>query len=265
VLPEFSFGGSIILMAMPPMSWGNDGAIGQILMKYMWERIIESRNGLDPSLRDRPVFLWCDEAHTFLHHTDDQFLSTCRASRACVVFMSQSLPTYFSKVGEGKVNAVKGLLGKFGTHIFHLNSCNDTNKFASDIIGRDLVWRSTQGRSDGWSTQRGMNEGSNVNRGHSSSHGTSSGGKSTGFNSNSGNNTGSGENYGLNVGQGSNGSESYSQQQTMDNVIEPGFFARGLLPGGPKNGNIVTAVWFKAGAHFRASRGRNWMIARFRQ
>jgi hypothetical protein len=51
----------------------------------------------------------------------------------------------------------------------------------------------------------------------------------------------------------------------MDNLVESRFFGSALKAGGPRNKNLVTAVWFKAGANFEASDGSNWLLATFRQ
>lgn len=91
------------------------------------------------------------------------------------------------------------------------------------------------------------------------------GGNSSSWNSNSGSNNGSGESYGVNIGTGTNESESRSHAETMDNLVEPRFFGSCLKSGGPRHGNLVTAVLFKAGAQFEASNGSNWMEATFRQ
>ena len=58
-----------------------------------------------------------------------------------------------------------GIVGKFNTHIFHLNACNRTNTFASQLIGRGIQLRSTSGGSFGTNTSRGMAQGTNTNRG----------------------------------------------------------------------------------------------------
>jgi hypothetical protein len=264
VVPEMCFHGAIIVLNMPVLTWNEDGIIGQQLFKFMWQRAVESRNALDPRQRERFLFEWCDEAHYFINLADDSFLATCRASRACVVCISQNLPSYYSRMGEKNRDAVDGFIGKFSTHLFFQNVCSRTNKFASDLIGRDLVLRATQGRSTGRNTSRGMNEGSSVNRGTSSGHGSSYG-QGYSSNSNSGTNSGSGENYGVNIGTGTNESDSYSEAETMDNILEPNFFTANLKTGGPANGNLVSAVWFQAGARFAAANGRNWLIATFRQ
>jgi hypothetical protein len=99
IMPDLCFNGAIIILAMPALTWQEDGIIGQQLFKYMWQRVVESRNGLPQKFRDRPVFLWADEAQYFVNSYDSDFLSTCRGSRACAVFLSQNLPTYYAKMG----------------------------------------------------------------------------------------------------------------------------------------------------------------------
>jgi hypothetical protein len=264
VVPEMTWHGKIILLAMPVLTWAEDGVVAQQLFKFMWQRAVESRNALAPIHRERPVFCFADEAQYFVNLKDDDFLSTCRASRACVVYLTQSIPTLYAKMGKEQEEAVNGLLGKFGNWVMHLNSCVKTNTYASQLIGRDLQWRATQGRSSGWNSSRGMNEGSNVNKGSSSSYGFSSSGSSGGSNSNSGSNKGSGSSWGENIGKGFNEGTSSSYAQTMDAALEPAFFSRHLKPGGPAYGNIVTAVWFRAGAVFPET-GTNYMLVRFRQ
>jgi hypothetical protein len=265
LVPEMIFHGAIIILNMPTLVWNEDGIIGQQLFKYCAQRTVESRNSLDPRQQMRPVFFYADEAQYVINSYDDTFLSTARGSRAAVVYLSQTLPSYYARVGKDKTDAVDGFVGKFNTQVFHLNACNRTNKYASDLIGRDLQWRATQGRSTGTNRSRGMNEGANENRGSNSGHGSSYGGKSSGFNSNSGSNKGSGENWGVNVGQGTNESESWSEAEQMDNLVEPRFFASALKSGGPRNKNLVQACWFKAGGNFEASDGSNWLLTTFRQ
>jgi len=264
IVPEMTFHGAIIILCMPTLTWNEDGIIAQRIFKYMWQRAVESRNGLDEPQRLRPVFLWCDESQNFVDVKDDEFLATCRSSRAGVVFMTQTLPSYFARLGEKNRDAANGLVGKFATQLFFLNSCPVTNEHAAKIIGRDLTWRATQGTSSGTTTSKGLNEGTNANRGHSSGSSHSYGGNSGGWSTNSGTNHGSGENFGANVGTGTNTSESHSRAETMDHVLEPAFFSRSLKSGGPQNNKIVTAVFFRAGARFEAT-GSNWLTVAFRQ
>lgn len=268
ILPEMTWHGAVIVMAMPPQTWNEDGIIAQMLFKYMWMRAMQSRNSLAPEHRIRPVALFVDEAHTHVAEADNAFLAVSRSLRTSVVYMSQDLPSYYAKVGANNTNAINGLLGKFSNHVFHLNSCTTTNKYASDLIGRGMHRRATVGSSVGSNTTRGMNEGDNVNWGRStnegSSYGASTGGASYSHNSGSSRNNGEGENRGVNVGRGTNTGRSWSTAETLDNLVEPNFFATGLKSGGPQNNRLVTGLWFRAGARF-APHGRNYTIATFRQ
>jgi TraM recognition site of TraD and TraG len=260
IVPEMCLAGGVIIMAMPLLTWNEDGLIGQILFKYMWQRTVEARNALAPELRERPLCLWMDEAQNFMHR-DEHFLSTSRSSRTSVVAMSQSLPTYYSRRGADKTAEVDAFVGKCNTQIFMLNSCPRTNKWASELIGRGIQHRATRGQSVGTNRSRGMNEGANANTGTSSSHGSSSGGA----NSNSGTSSGAGENFGTNIGTGENEGRSWSTAETMDNLIEPNYFATGLRSGGPANRGLVDAIWFRAGGNYRGGITPNVIRVTFKQ
>lgn len=268
VVPELCFQGAIIIMNMPALTWNEDGIVGQQLFKFMWQRAVESRKGLDQVHHERPVFLWADEAQYFVNLKDDEFLSTCRGSKACVVFLTQTLPTYYARLGKDKSDAADGLVGKFNTQIFHLNACPRTNTFASQMIGRTLQTRHSTGYSAGTNSSRGMSEGSHT--GDSANAGKNSSYDSPfsfipNTSSNRGTSSSSGQNWGMNAGRGSSESHSYGTSEQMDYLVEPRVFANDLKSGGPKNRGVVTAVWVRAGGRFQASGGNNIILASFKQ
>jgi uncharacterized membrane protein YgcG len=265
VLPEMTFHGAIILLAMPALTFNEDGLIAQQVFKLAWQMAVQSRNGLEVSQQTGPVFCFADEAQYFLSTRDDEFLSTARASRACVVLLSQNLPSYIARLGKDNADAVEGLIGKCATQIFHLNACNRTNAYASQLIGRGIHRRASTGRNQGVNYSRGMNSGSNTSSGTSSNSGYSSSKGGGGTNSSSGSNSGSGNSWGDNVGRGTSEGQTWGTSEQMDNIIEPNFFAGQLICGGPANNGLVTAIWFKAGGNFKAGRGGNFIVATFRQ
>jgi hypothetical protein len=266
IVPELTFHGAIILMAMPALTWNEDGIIAQQLFKFMWQRAVESRNGLDPKHSARPVFLWADESQYFVNVKDDEFLSTCRGSKACVVFLTQTLPTYYARMGKDKSDAADGLVGKFSTQVFHQNACNRTNSFASQLIGRGIHLRSNQSYSEGKSKGYGINVGGSVSTGYSSGSGSSTNSHGDTTNSrNSGSNYSESSSWGQSLNRGSTNGMSWGSSEQMDNLIEPNFFAHALKSGGKPHGNIVTALWFKAGGNFRAADGNNHMVTAFKQ
>lgn len=265
IVPDLCFNGAIIVMAMPALTWNEDGIIAQQLFKYMWQRVVESRNGLAKKFRDRPVFLWADEAQYFINSYDSDFLSTCRGSRACAVYLTQTLPTYYAKMGQGETHAADALVGKFTTQIFHQNACPRTNEFAANLIGRGIHRRATYSEGEGVNRNAGMNAGRNSSRGGSSSAGGSYGNGHGSTSWSSGSNHGSGENWGDNRGVGTNENFSQGYSEVMDYLIEPVVFGRDLKSGGPANRNQVTAIWYKAGGNFKSSYGGNVVFPTFRQ
>ncbi len=269
VVPELSFHGSLLLLATPTTVWGEDAIIAQQLFKFMWQRAVLSRNGLEPKHRDRFLFLWSDEAQDLVNSYDYEFLSLCRSSRCCVTYLTQSLPTYYAKLGgDNARDAALALAGKFMTHIFGSNSCAETNDFAARTLGRVVRRRGTYNIGTSESVNVGMNAGESENSGsssnHGSSHGSSGGSGSNNFNHGWGHSTGTGGNWGENRGRGTSQNISEGYSENMEYAIEPGDFARMLKTGGTRNGNEVTAVWFQAGRVFRGS-GTNWLLARFKQ
>ena len=274
VVPELSFHGAIILLNMPALTFNDDGIIAQQLFKYMWQRAVLARNALAPAQRQRPVFLWADEAQYFINGFDGEYLSTCRGSLACTVFLSQSLPTYYASIGgEHARERVQHLLGNFATKIWHSNSCPETNRWAADTIGQVLKRRANFSEGEGTSSNYGLNMGEGSNWGSQWNTGGNSGSSyssrgegssSSGSSWGTGGSQGESDNRGRNRGHGSstNVSQGYSEQ--MGYVLEPGDFGRMLRTGGPANGNRVSAVWYQAGRRFRQSAG-NATLAEFVQ
>lgn len=266
LVPELTFHGAIIIMDMSALTWNEDGIIGQQLFKYMWQRAVLARNALEPKHRDRPVFLWADEAQYFVNSYDTDYQSTCRSSRACTVYLSQSLPTYYAKMGGGQPqHQADMLLANFVTKIFHNNADYTTNRWASDTIGRSMQVRynGSRGESSGYST--GMSSGENESWGSNVGGGGSSDGKGNISSSwNHGSNSGRGDNWGRNRGRNSGESQSAGYNETMDLEVEPAVFARDLVTGGPAHRGRVTSLWFSAGRRF-ADSGRNYMHVSFQQ
>ncbi|MFZ5746911.1 MAG: type IV secretory system conjugative DNA transfer family protein [Pseudomonadota bacterium] len=272
--PELCFHGAILLLDMPALTRNEDGIIAQQLFKYMWQRAVLARNALDPSQQERPVFLYADEAQYFINSYDAEFLSTCRGSRVVMVYLSQSLPTFYARMGGDQAHdRVHYLLGNFATRIWCSNACAETNEWAAKTIGRTLHERGSYNRSEGSNQSFGANMGHGSNWGGNSSFGSSlshssgngaGGSWSSGSTSSHGNSWGGNDNEGRSRNQGTNSGESWGYSQQMDYLIEPAEFGRMLKTGGPANGNRVSAVWYQAGRTFRAS-GGNALLAEFVQ
>jgi hypothetical protein len=217
---------------------------------------------------------------------DDQFLSTCRGSRACVVYLTQSLPTYYAMLGREKSDAVNGFVGKFNSKVFHLNADPSTNAYASSLIGRGLHIRRTASDTKGTSTSRGRNASESVNSNYSygsgETNGSSSGrsggwmfpfttlnhGVNDGTSRNMSSGGGSSSTSGYNETEGESQSVTTGGNEQMDTLVETNFFSQHLKTGGPDNNHEVTALWFKAGGNFKRpmpGATNNVILATFKQ
>lgn len=284
IVPEMCFAGSIIILAFPTLFYNEEGIVAQTLFKFLFQRAMESRNSLAPSFKERPVFLYADEAQFFVGAYDDAFLSTCRGSKCAVVYLTQSLPTYYAMLGREKSDAVDGFVGKFNSKIFHLNADPRTNSYASSLIGRGLQIRQTTSEVAGTSTQRSQSHTSTDSvthtLGNSTSWGTQHG--SSGFffptNLNRSANDGEGSNgsvasqrggsYADGITDGENHTVTNGRNEQMDTLVESNFFSQHLRSGGAENNYEVTGLWFKAGGRFNSpmpNAGSNVILATFKQ
>jgi hypothetical protein len=270
LVPELSFHGAVIVLAMPTLTWNEDGIIAQHLFKYMWQRAVLSRNGLDLKHRERPLFLYSDEAQETVNSYDAEFLSVCRGSKTCAVSLTQSLPNYYAKIGgDNPRDAALSLVGKFGTHVYCSNTCPETNEFAARMIGKVVKQRGNYSRGSSHNFSSGMSMGASETWGTSSNSGSSysdsdMGGGSSSSSHGSGRSHGTGTNYGWNRGESAGTTQSSGYSESMEYLIEPGEFARVLKTGGKPNRNIVTGVWFQGGRRFKAT-GHNVLLAEFAQ
>jgi hypothetical protein len=65
-----------------------------------------------------------------------------RASRACTVYLTQNLPSYFATFSGANARAeVEAFIGNLQTKIFHANGDPTTNNWAADSIGRTRQMR----------------------------------------------------------------------------------------------------------------------------
>ncbi|MFD1000205.1 type IV secretory system conjugative DNA transfer family protein [Ohtaekwangia kribbensis] len=133
IKPDDCLNGKIILINLPVKLYDKVGRDAQIMFKYIWQRAMERR---DIKVNDRPIFLFADEAHIFLHEYDADYQATARSSRICTVYISQNLPNYYANMGGGKAEyRVKSFLGTLNTKIFHANADIETNNYSSSLMG----------------------------------------------------------------------------------------------------------------------------------
>ena len=160
--PEDTFDGKIIILNLPVKEYNELGQFAQVLFKFVWQRAVERR--IPPRLDRRkaqetirPVFLWADESQFFVNSYDALFQSTARSSRACTVYLTQNLPSYFAVFsGANSRSEVEAFVGNLQTKIFHANGDPTTNNWAADSIGRTRQMQYYGGMSEAIARASGL-------------------------------------------------------------------------------------------------------------
>jgi hypothetical protein len=162
--PEDTFDGKIIILNLPVKEHNELGQFAQVLFKFVWQRAVERRipPRIDRKTAEetiRPVFLWADESQFFVNSYDALFQSTARSSRACTVYLTQNLPSYFAVFsGPNARSEVEAFIGNLQTKIFHANGDPTTNNWAADSIGRTRQMQYYGGMSETVARQTGLNQ-----------------------------------------------------------------------------------------------------------
>ncbi|MFN4261932.1 MAG: TraM recognition domain-containing protein [Gemmataceae bacterium] len=83
--------------------------------------------------------IWCDEAQQFVNSHDAHYLAQCRSHKGCMLFLTQSLHSYYSALkGETGRHQADALLTKFHHKLFHALGDEQTAAWASGLIGKSL-------------------------------------------------------------------------------------------------------------------------------
>lgn len=144
VLEKLYREGKILIVDQDVKRHGLVGQMTAAIIKLCFEKMIERREDIaDPEAR--PVFLWGDECQYFTLDYDQIFQTTARSSRTLTVYATQNLDNLNN--GYGKEQA-SSLLGNLGTKIFCQNGDYNTNKWAADSIGQEILRRRSQNFGD---------------------------------------------------------------------------------------------------------------------
>ena len=152
--PEDTFDGKIIILNLPVKEHNELGQFAQVLFKYVWQRAVERRippliTPEEAEMTIRPVFLWADESQFFVNSYDALFQSTARSSRACTVYLTQNLPSYFAAFGGANSRSeVEAFVGNLQSKVFGANGDPTTNNWAADSIGKTQQMRFSSGMSE---------------------------------------------------------------------------------------------------------------------
>lgn len=251
VVPEMSEHGAVLVLDFPLKHWQRGGILAQQIFKYAWQRAIERRT---VTADTRPCFLFADEYQLFTSSYDAEFQSTARSSRACTVYMTQSVPALREAVKSAvPQETINALLNNFQTAIVH--ACRDpvTQVWAADIIGKGLQTRQSWNHSESTS----WNRGSSVQESFGYSSSTDGKGNTSG-----GGNYSSG--VSLSASQGGGTSHGGGRQEVVDYLVQPSFLGTGLRMGGVRHGFMVDALVTQTGRHWRHT-AAPWLLCTFRQ
>lgn len=134
--PDDILAGEWVIVDMSPAEWGDSGLFVCAAWKYLTEKAVLRRHADEKS---SIVTIWADEASQFVNSFDSHFITQCRSHKGCLVFLTQSLHSYYAALeGQTGKHKADALLANFGTKIFH--SCGDvqTAEWGVQLIGKSL-------------------------------------------------------------------------------------------------------------------------------
>ncbi|QEL18775.1 type IV secretory system conjugative DNA transfer family protein [Limnoglobus roseus] len=135
--PDDTLRGKFILVNLAPSDTGDLGLFVGGGFKYLTQRLILKRKaeGNDP-----PHVIWADEAQTRVTSYDSHYLAQCRSHRGCMIYLSQSIHSYYSALGgeKGKHQADALLTNFAAGKVFHALGDVQTAEWAAGMIGKSL-------------------------------------------------------------------------------------------------------------------------------
>jgi hypothetical protein len=124
-----------VIVNIPP-AMGAHGSFINAGWKYLTQRRVLARNAMPGD----PIHVcWCDEASQFANSFDGIYAAQSRSHLGCLVFLAQSLHSYYSVFkGESGRHQADALLSGFGHRLFHSINDVQTAEWASALTGKRL-------------------------------------------------------------------------------------------------------------------------------
>ena len=136
VSPDVMGEGKWVLVNMAPAEWGDIGNFVNAGWKYLTQRWVLRRHADEG---DCINVIWCDEANQFVNSHDAHYLAQCRSHLGCMVFLTQSLHSFYATLkGPSGRSQADALLANFTTKVFHALGDVETATWASELIGKSL-------------------------------------------------------------------------------------------------------------------------------
>lgn len=136
VSPDDMLAGKWVLVNMPAAEWGDSGSLVAAGWKYLTQRRILRREAKD---EDCINVIWVDEAQTAVNSYDAHYLAQCRSHKGCMVYLTQSIHSYYSAMhGDKGRHQADALLTNFAAaKIFHALGDAQTAEWASGMLGKE--------------------------------------------------------------------------------------------------------------------------------
>ena len=144
--------GKIVIVDLPVATHDDAGRAANIAWKYCTQRAVRREMRTE---KDRPVFLFGDEAQSFITAKDSEFATIARGYKCTSVYLTQNRANILKRMTKDQVDS---LMGNFQTKIFHQQSEKDTNEWAAETIGKAMTERESRGSS--YQVGGGANQGS---------------------------------------------------------------------------------------------------------
>ena len=154
ISPKWIMNGAVIVINMPTEEFGEVGKISNLIWKFAFQKAVQSREKLNGEYR--PIFLWADEVQDYIHANDSKFQATARSKWCATVFLTQNIPGLRLALGGGSAaqDAIKSLDSNLVNSIFNQNIDEETNKYASTVLGLKKVQHKTESFTGFWSSRR---------------------------------------------------------------------------------------------------------------
>lgn len=136
VSPDDQFNGKWVLVNLSPAEWGDAGTMINQGWKFLTQRAnLRRHTGPDSCIN----IIWCDEAQQFVNSYDAHYIAQCRSHHGAMVYLTQSLPSYYSALkGESGRHQAEAFLSNFHHKLFHALGDVQTAEWAASLIGKSL-------------------------------------------------------------------------------------------------------------------------------
>ncbi len=135
VSPDDMFQGKWVIVDMSTAEWGPAGALVAGGWKYLTQRSVLQR-ATQPG--DAINVIWCDEAAGRVTSFDSTYLAECRSHLGCMVYLTQSLPSFYAAFkGDAAEHLTHALVANFGHTVVHAVD-PVTAEWAAKKLGRRL-------------------------------------------------------------------------------------------------------------------------------